>query len=113
MTEAELNQRFIDALREVIGLVPLYRYGVARPSYERQALEAMGRAIGDGNRRIVTTVGLEKHGTDQYAFSDHADVRELSPREIARLRASKPLRGSHRLNGQRVGIAFVTLGRRT
>lgn len=106
------NWAFIDALRGVLGLVPLYRSASDRPSYERRALADMSCAIGDGNRRVVTTVGLEQSGRHSESALGE-DVRELTPRELARLRKQRPLsRGARRLNGQRVGLAFVTLGRR-
>lgn len=105
------NWDFIDALRETIGLRPLYRTKT-RPCYERAALEAMGRAIGDGNRRALCTSSESTYRSSQSEIG--VEARELSPRQLARLRASKPLkRGARRLNGQRVGLAFVTLGKRS
>lgn len=101
MTPARQMQDFVDALRVVLGLRPLYRLDRRElvPCYERRAFSDMLIATGDGNRQVRA---LEPSTARP---GNRGPRLELEPQ--AR-RLSGNLRGARRLDGQRVGAAFTS-----
>lgn len=63
------DQRFIDAMREVLGLAPLYRSGRADRPSEMYFLPLATSGVGDGCRRVSA-----------YKMSDHMKRQEKSRR---------------------------------
>ena len=98
MSRARETQDFVDALRVVLGLRPLYRQGRVDSShcYVRRACSDMLLASGDGNRRVTSSPNWESKGT----LGRKREYFDLSTHYSA-------ARGTRRRDGHRVGASFM------
>jgi hypothetical protein len=103
VTAARERQDFVDALRDVLRLAPLYRVGRVElePCYQRRAFADMLSASGDGNRHVRTPT------SERGAYRQPRGERLELEAHRATPRTGDMRRAPTRLNGQRVGSAFT------